>query len=134
MAGRLHPATGMHVTKARVGFVMAWSWLCFGCHGAHFGHIGLGHIGHIGHIGSIAPHIAAAAPRVAPIVVSFPQSDRIVTPSPGPPPPEPVQRARCTSIAPMPELPGDALALPTAICGRHVIVQDADTGLWREHR
>jgi hypothetical protein len=129
----------MRVTRARVGFVMAWSWLCFGCHGAH---VGIGHIGHIGapHIGSVAPHIAlaVAAPRVAPVAVSLPQSDGIAAPRPSPlgspPPPEPAQTVPCTSVAPMLELPGDTFAVPTAVCGRHVIVQDAHTGLWREHR
>jgi hypothetical protein len=137
----------MRVTRARVGFVMAWSWLCFGCHGAHFGHIGVGHIGHIGHIGSIgAPHVGSIAPHVAVAVatprvgaISLPASDGVAPPPPpppppGPPPPEPTQTARCTSIAPMPESASDAIAVPTAVCGRHVIVQDAHTGMWRERR
>ncbi len=41
---------------------------------------------------------------------------------------------RCIELAPAPELPGDAIAVRTMACGGRVMVQDGQSGLWREHR
>jgi hypothetical protein len=46
----------------------------------------------------------------------------------------PSARPQCAELPPAPELPGDLVVVRTASCGGHLIVQDAETGLWREHR
>ncbi len=115
------------ISRTRLGVVMAMACWCFGCKGA-------------GGLGAALFGLAAAA-RVAPVVgtavASHWGSDEARgdyyagEPLPGHVAPAP---RSCVELEPAPELPGDAYAVRTMACGGHVMVQDAHSGLWRDHR
>lgn len=125
------------ITRARLGLMMGIACFCFGCKGAG----GLFKVA--GAVAVTAVRVAAVAAATAPhhssgssegggeheaVYVAEAPPPPAVLAAPQPPP------ARCVELAPAPELPGDTIAVRTMACGGRVLVQDADTGLWREHR
>ncbi len=109
--------------------MMAVACFCFGCKGA--GGIAAAGIA----VARVATEVAVAAATPSHPVEGGYVAAPPPPPPPASPPPEPIAVATpCVELPPAPELPGDAYAVRMAACGRHVIVQDPATGLWREHR
>jgi hypothetical protein len=114
----------MRVTKTRVSVVMAVSCFCFGCKGA-------------GEFFKVAAASAVVVTRVAGAVAESAGSSNGGGETPVEAPGAPVvviPASACVELAPMPEQPGDLVAVRTVDCGGRVIVQDPETGMWRDHR
>ena len=107
---------------------MAMACACFGCKGA-------------GEVFKVAAVVAVTAARVAEVAAvaapggSYEGGDAVVVPVAAPvDAPMVSAHPRCVEVPPEPEMPGDRFAVRTVVCGNRVMVQDAQTGMWREHR
>ena len=132
----------MVISRTRLAVMMGIACFCFGCKGAG----GLLHV--LGAVAVTAVRVAAVAAVAAPHHGSSeggyqgevdapegPVQVAYIAPSPDPaPPPVGSVHPRCIELDPAPELPGDSFAVRTVACGGRVMVQDAQTGMWRTHR
>jgi hypothetical protein len=103
---------------------MAMACFCFGCKGA-------------GQALRVASTAAVVATRVAAVAIAASQSSgegEGEQPVEAPADPIPTPHGGCTELSPMPELPGDVVPVRTLDCGGRILVQDAETGMWRDHR
>jgi hypothetical protein len=122
----------MLFTRTRLAVTMAMACACFGCKGA----------GALGGMFRVASAVTVTAVRVAEVVaVAAPSrgpyegGDVVVVPVAAPvdPPSVSIHRS-CVEVPPEPEMPADSFAVRTVVCGHRIMVQDAQTGMWREHR
>jgi hypothetical protein len=118
----------MRITRTRLGVMMAVACFCFGCKGA-------------GGAFKVAAAGAVVAARVGGAIAaasagSDSSDDSSDTPvqGPGETVADPSAHPQCVELTPMPEVPGALEPVRTVACGRHVLVQDAETGMWREKR
>ena len=118
----------MRITRARLGVTMAIVCFCFGCKGA-------------GQAFKVAAAGAVVAARVGAAVVEASQassnggdSGDDAVQAPDEPVADPSVHPQCVELTPMPEVPGGLVPVRTVACGQRVLVQDPETGLWREHR
>jgi hypothetical protein len=109
------------ISRARLGVMMGIACFCFGCKGA-------------GGLFKVAGVVAVTAVRVAAVVAASAPSgggggggDRGVVYAPA-------AVTDCVELPPAPELPDDEVAVRMLSCHGTVMVQDAETGIWRLHR
>ena len=123
----------MLFTRTRLAVTMAMACACFGCKGA----------GALGGMVRVASAVTVTAVRVAEVAaVAAPSRGSyeggevvVVVPVATPVDPPPVSaHPRCVEVPPQPEMPADSFAVRTVVCGHRIMVQDAQTGMWREHR
>jgi hypothetical protein len=118
----------MSISRTRLGVMMGIACCCFGCKGAG----GLGQaLFAVFAVAKVATVVAEAAPSHNSEGGGEQSVVYVAQPPPGQTAPAP---ARCVELVPAPELPGDTFAVRTMACGGRVMVQDAQTGMWREHR